>query len=186
MQAFPAETRKRIKKQYLCQCKTFAERLNPHCGAAQPPTQDLLDTVPSYPVPPEQTPGWVGWNQPGLASPWNPQHPSKEDPRGRHANLGVGHRCPLGLGNNPQSSGRKDKMQLALPFLVGKSLCDPFLGCGEHSEKSPGTPGRPGLCWACRDRNGLSQQSCWPSKRSERGMEHEEGSIVREQAIQSK
>lgn len=43
--------------------------------------QDLLDTAPSYPVPAEQTPGWVGWNPAWVClTLQSPQHPLKEDP----------------------------------------------------------------------------------------------------------
>lgn len=66
MQALPDKVRKLIKKQYLCQRKTFAERLNPHSWSCAAAPSAVLDATPSYPVPPEQTPSWVGWTSLGL------------------------------------------------------------------------------------------------------------------------
>lgn len=121
MRAPPAKAGKRIKKQYLCQRKTFAERLNPHlwCRAAAP--YAVIGWIRPPPTLCHLSKASLGrWKGPGLASPRNPQNPLKEGPKEWHADLGTGHGGPLGLGNSSQSSGWKTEVQ---------TLHDPSLGC---------------------------------------------------------
>lgn len=148
MQDFPDKVRKLIKKQYLCQCKTFAKRLNPHSWSCAAAPSAVLDATPSYPVPPEQTPSWVGWTSLGLPHSGIPSTLQRRDLGRVCADLGGGQCRQLCLPGCRVPVGPHSELLRAL--LGGVKGHQAGQGSDGHTETGVGQASRianPGRAW---------------------------------------